>query len=87
MNDLVLFIFLFVVNLAFCALLSGIMYVLQYRKSIRPMGIIFVGKTKKGTNTWEFRFNEGVTYDMIANMNSVRFKIVKREFKEDDCEP
>ena len=83
MNDLLFFILVFIGNLALCAFVSGIMYTIQYRKSIRPIGSILIELGEHGTYTWDFRFNEGVTYDAIANMNSVRFKIVYKERKNE----
>jgi len=64
--------------------LHAIMF--RYSKENKKcMGTIRVERLESGARTWAFSFNEGVDYDMIENMDSVRFKVdLKKEDKNDN---
>ena len=48
------------------------------------MGTISVERLESGARTWAFSFNEGVDYDMVENMDSVKFKVdLKKEEKDE----
>lgn len=59
--------------------LHAIMF--RYSKENKKcMGTIRVERLESGTRTWAFSFDEGVDYDTIENMDTVRFKVdLKKE--------
>ena len=72
-------IFLIVLNASFLTFM--LIYFIAKNKTVNKcVGTIRVERLESGTRTWAFSFNEGVDYDMIENMDTVRFKVdLKKE--------
>lgn len=57
--------------------------IFRYSKENKKcMGTIRVERLESGARTWAFSFNEGVDYDTIENMDTVRFKVDLKEKKD-----
>lgn len=76
-----LLIFLIALNLLLF-LCMVIYFIVKNKTDNKCMGTIKVERLESGTRTWAFSFNEGVDYDMVENMDTVRFKVdLKKEEK------
>lgn len=76
-------IFLIALNLLLflCMVIS---IIVKNKTDNKCMGTIRVERLESGARTWAFSFNEGVDYDIIENMDSVRFKVdLKKEENND----
>lgn len=72
-------IFLIALNLLLF-LYMVIYFIVKNKMDNKCMGTIRVERLESGARTWAFSFNEGVDYDIIENMDSVRFKVdLKKE--------
>ena len=73
-------IFLILLNLILFVFLIACS-IIKNKVSNRCIGTIRVERLESGARTWAFSFNEGVDYDIIENMDTVRFKV---DLKKDD---
>lgn len=78
-----LLIFLIALNLLLF-LCMVIYFIVKNKMDNKCMGTIRVERLESGARTWAFSFNEGVDYDIIENMDTVKFKVdLKKEDKND----
>lgn len=72
-------IFLIALNLLLFSCMV-IYFIVKNKTDNKCVGTIKVERLESGARTWAFSFNEGVDYDIIENMDSVRFKVdLKKE--------
>jgi hypothetical protein len=78
-----LLIFLIALNLLLFSCMV-IYFIVKNKADNKCMGTIKVERLESGARTWAFSFNEGVDYDIIENMDTVRFKVdLKKEENND----
>ena len=81
--ELVSFAVIIIVLALMSVILHAIIFVYSH-KDKKCMGTIKVERLESGARTWAFSFNEGVDYDIIENMDTVRFKVdLKKEESND----
>lgn len=77
--ELVSFAVIIIVLALMSVILHAIIFVYS-KKDKKCVGTIRVERLESGARTWAFSFNEGVDYDIIENMDTVRFKVdLKKE--------
>ena len=47
-------------------------------KEKRHKGIIFWSKDENGTNIWNFKFKNGITYEALENEKYITFRVIKK---------
>ena len=76
--ELVSFAVIIIVLALISVILHAIIFVYS-KKDKRCMGTIKVERLESGARTWAFYFDEGVDYDMIENMEEVKFRVKLKE--------